>query len=88
MKRSLRIVYFKNANHIKEDVKLVSGDWVGYPCTLEERGLRSLAVARTKPPAPWWKDCLEIRVVLIQNSLDIRLVLALERSFRILRRRR
>ena len=53
MKRSLRIVYFKNANHIKEDVKLVRGDWVGYPCTLEERGLRSLAVARTKPPAPW-----------------------------------
>ena len=53
VKRSLRIVYFKNANHIKEDVKLVSGDWVGYPCTLEERGLRNLAVARTNPPPPW-----------------------------------
>ena len=53
VKRSLRIVYFKNANHIKGDVKLVSGDWVGYPCTLEERGLRNLAVARTNPPAPW-----------------------------------
>ena len=46
-------MYFKNANHIKEDVKLVSGDWVGYPCTLVERGRRNLAVARTNPPAPW-----------------------------------